>query len=171
MDKKPYNEAMMKVPIHRTLSFLTCLLTGCGLMGFALAAGQIAANEPPAWYLLEIADERPPCIDTPADARCVGTRPRMSIFELRDGERIDMPATYPLPPAWVTLNRMWVYAPAVADEAHQRSIQLDATPMGARVIVRDGERHYLQSVALSRWTALEAPQRATLWVRVTPSVD
>lgn len=159
---------MMNMLANRSRSLFAHLLIGCVLVGVCFPAGSATA-ELPVWYRLEIADARPPCMDAPAGSRCTGTQPRISLFEMHDGERIDMPSSQPLPPAWIELNRMWIYAPAVTDRSRERSIQLTATPMGARLLLVDGERQYLQSIELSRWTTMETAQGARLWVRVSPS--
>jgi hypothetical protein len=161
---------------HRTrrlaqllLRGVACTLLSLGLLGAAgvLISQQAAAAEP--WFLLEFADSRPPCVDAPANSRCIGTVPKTTVFEMRDGERIEMPSTSTLPPAWAAFDQMWVYAPAVAGAYGRRTIELTATPMGARLIIQDGEYEYLQSIPLSRWIALEARNQPKLWVRVTPA--
>ena len=136
-----------------------------GTIGVLLSAVAIAEEQ---WFLLEFADSKPPCMDVPEGGRCIGTEPRTTGFEMRDGERIEMPTKTPLPPAWAALDRMWVYAPAVAAAHGRRAIELAATPMGARLAIEDGEYQYLQSVPLSRWTVLETRNQPKLWVRVTP---
>ena len=145
-----------------------CTLLALGLLG---AAGVLTAHEAAAdsWYLLEFADSKPPCMNAPADSRCIGTVPKTTVFEMRDGERIEMPSRSALPPAWAAFAEMWVYAPAVASAYDRRAIELTATPMGARLIIQDGEHEYLQSIPLSRWVALEARNQPELWVRVTPA--
>ena len=120
------------------------------------------------WFLLEFADSKPACTDVPEGSRCIGTTPKTTLFEMLDGERIEMPTATPLPPAWAAFDQMWVYAPAVAGTYGQRAIELKATPMGVRLTIYDGEYDYLQSIPLSRWTALEARNQPKLWVRVTP---
>jgi hypothetical protein len=90
------------------------------------------------------------------------------MFEMRDGERLEMPKGSALTPAWAAFEQMWVYAPAVAGQYGQRTIELAATPMGVRLIIDHGEHQYLQSVPLSRWTVLETRNQPKLWVKVTP---
>ena len=144
-------------------------LLGLGLLGVAgvLITHEAAAAE--SWFLLEFADSKPPCLNAEEDSRCIGTRPKTTVFEMRDGERIEMPSGTELPPAWAAFAEIWVYAPAVAAAYERRSIELTKTPMGARLVIQDGEYEYLQSIPLSRWTALEARNQPKLWVRVTPA--
>ena len=146
-----------------------CTLLTLGLLGAAgvLLSPQAAASD--SWFLLEFANSKPPCLDVPENSRCIGTAPKTTVFEMRDGERIEMPSTSTLPPAWAAFDQMWVYAPAVAGAYGRRTIELTATPMGARLIIQDGEYEYLQSIPLSRWIALEARNQPKLWVRVTPA--
>jgi hypothetical protein len=153
----------MKAFTNRSVRLLTRLMLAGGL-SFSVSS---ALAEAP-WYLLEFADSKPPCVDTVADSRCVGTSPKVSRFEMRAGERIEIPEGQPLPPAWAEWNRLWIYAPAVTDQNLLRSIELAATPLGARLIVVDGDRRYLQSVELNRWQALRADNQPKLWVRVSP---
>ena len=136
------------------------LLLSIGLVGTSSASER--------WFLLEFADARPPCTDVPEGARCIGTKPRTTVFEMLDGERLEMPTSTPLPPAWAAFAELWVYAPAVSGHYGRRSVELAATPLGARLIIQEGDRHYLQSVPLSRWVALETENQPKLWVRVTP---
>ena len=139
-----------------------CLLAFCSSF---VSAGTEAERR---WFLLEFADARPPCMDVAEGTRCIGTRPRTTVFEMLDGERLDMPTSTPLPPAWAAFDDMWVYGPAIGAHYGRRSIELAETPMGARLIINEGDRHYLQSVPLSRWVALESKNQPKLWVRVTP---
>lgn len=154
----------MKLLRNQTRRTLTCLLIGWGL-----ATTGAADTNLPAWYLLEFADSRPPCMDKPAESRCIGTRPRTTLFEIRDGERIEMPVGTALPPVWVEFNRLWTYAPGTAIGPTMRSIQLDATPLGARLIILDQNRQYLQSVPVGSWAVLEHGNQSKLWVRVSIS--
>ncbi len=144
-----------------------CLMFALGLLGSigALITQQAAAAE--SWFLLEFADSKPPCLEIPEGSRCIGTQPRATVFEMRDGERIEMPAEAPLPPAWAAWEQLWVYTPAIAGSRDSRAIELAATPMGARLLIVDGEYQYLQSVPLARWTALERRNQPKLWVRVS----
>lgn len=119
------------------------------------------------WYLVEFADSRPPCIQASTEARCLGTRPTIARFEIRDGERIEMPDTGEIPPAWARFDQMWVYAPAAIAGSGNRFIELVATPSGARLSINDRGRQYLQSVPLGEWVALESDPHPKLWVRVT----
>ncbi len=139
------------------------------LLGLLSAAGTLRAESAESWYLLEFADSKPPCLDVPAESRCIGTTPRTTTFEMRDGERIEMPTTSQLPPAWAAFEHMWIYAPAVAGSYGRRAIELTATPLGARLMIEDGEYQYLQSLPVSQWVALEAKNQPKLWVRVTPA--
>ena len=145
-------------------------LTIC-LLALSSSFVSAATDEEQRWFLLEFADAKPPCMDVAEGARCIGTRPRTTVFEMLDGERLDMPTSTPLPPAWAAFDDMWVYAPAVSGSYGnfgRRSIELAATPLGARLIINEGDRHYLQSVPLSRWVVLESKNQPKLWVRVTP---
>ena len=167
----------MNTPIEKTnparvaltsIQRTACTLFVIGLLGFmnALLSEKAVADE--HWFLLEFADSKPPCLDITEGSRCIGTAPKTSVFEMRDGERLEMPTGTPVPPAWVALDRLWVYAPAVTAAYGRRAIELAATPMGARLVIEDGEYHYLQSIPLSRWTALETRNQPKLWVRVSP---
>ncbi len=141
------------------------LLGLLGVTGTLISHRALAAE---SWFLLEFADSKPPCLDVPEGSRCSGTVPRSTKFEMRDGERIEMPTGTPVPPVWAAFEQMWVYAPAVAGQYGRRTIELVRTPVGARLAISDGEYHYLQSVQLSRWVALDTENQAKLWVRVTP---
>jgi len=154
-----------------TLRMSACLLVVSGVLGFGLTSGQVWGQTSDVWYRLEFAGSKPPCADRePTDtSRCYGTKPETSLFEMRDGERIEMPGGNQLPEAWMMLNRIWTYAPAVAGEYLGRSIELTGTPMGARLIIEDGDRQYLQSVELNRWIRLGTGNQMKLWVRVTPA--
>ncbi len=143
---------------------LMVLLAGLVLWSAAVADTESA----PAWFMLEFAESKPPCADVPPGARCVGTRPRIRTFEMRDGERIEAAGGTDLPPAWAALDQMWVWVPAAAGGYQRRVIELAATPSGARLLIEDGDRQYLQSVPLDRWTALDGEGQPELWVRVTP---
>ena len=145
-----------------------CLLLLLGLLGSAAVLISRTAVAAERWFLLEFADGKPPCTDVREGSRCIGTAPKTTVFEMRDGERIEMPDRAELPPAWAVLEQMWVYAPAVTGQHGRRSIELTATPMGARLLISDGDQHYLQSIPLTRWMALEAPNQPKLWVRVSP---
>ena len=130
-------------------------------------------DRPPTWYLLEITGSKPPCVDATADTRCVGTRPRIARFEMRDGERIEFNGGATVPPAWTTFGEFLVYAPPAAGTTLNLSIELAATPLGARLIIEDGTRQYLKSLRLNRWEKLESgvlgdPDYQSLWVRVIP---
>lgn len=133
----------------------------------ALTSGSASA-EAYAWYQLEFADSRPPCVEVSPEQRCVGTQPRIARFEMRDGERIEMLSGSNVPPVWAAFGGVWVYATAAAGDYQNTAIELNATPTGVRLIISDRGRHYLQSVPLSRWVALESDVDPTLWVRVTP---
>ncbi|MGE0624002.1 MAG: hypothetical protein AB7I04_06200 [Pseudomonadales bacterium] len=133
----------------------------------ALWAG-MATGQSSDWFLLEFADSRPPCADVAADQRCVGTQPRIAHFEMRDGERIEMQSGSDAPPVWTAFGGVWVYATQTVQDYQNTAIELTATPTGARLIISDRGRHYLQSVPLERWVALESDVDPTLWVRVTP---
>lgn len=150
----------------RRLTLAVCLLSSLAVTGVASASAEPAGT----WFLLEIAGSRPACMDVQPAARCIGTNPRVSRFEIRDGERLEMPHSAPIPPAWAELNRLWVYAPAATGGVLNRTIELAATPMGARLIIRDQDRQYLQSVPLDQWVALGDGQAPPLWVRVTVSL-
>lgn len=139
-------------------------MTACAML--ALCAPSAAADG--RWFLLELADSKPTCTDVPEDSRCIGTTPATTLFEMLDGERIEMPTAAPLPPAWAALDRIWFFTPAVAGSYGRRAIELKATPMGVRLAIYDGEHGYLQSIPLSRWVALEARNQPKLWVKVTP---
>ena len=158
----------MTALLNKSIRILACVLFALGLLGTvgALLGQKALAAE--RWFLLEFAGSKPACTDVPEGSRCIGTSPKKSVFEIRDGERIDMPTGRPLPPAWVALNQMWFYAPAVSTAHGRREIEIVATPTGARLMINDGEHHYLQSVPLSRWTALETRNQPKLWVRVSP---
>jgi hypothetical protein len=82
---------------------------------------------------------------------------------------MEMPSDTALPPVWAAFAELWVYAPVVSAAQDRRTIELTATPMGARLVIQDGEYEYMQSIPLSRWTALEARNQPKLWVRVTPA--
>lgn len=135
------------------------LLFTIGFVGTSVASER--------WFRLEFADSRPPCLDVPEGARCIGTRPKTSVFEMRNGERLEMPTCTPLPPAWAAFESLWVYAPAAAGSYARRAIELAETPLGARLLIYEGDRHYLQSVPLARWVALETKNQPKLWVRVS----
>lgn len=127
------------------------------------------AGGAPAWFLVEITAARPTCA-SPADpqSRCLGTQGRVARFEMRDGEKIAMPEDpAAMPPVWTALNGTWVYAPAVSGTAARHSIALDATPMGARLIIELGESGWVRSLALDEWVRLDNGLDADLWVRVS----
>lgn len=151
--------------VAQSFVIVACLLTGLGLPEVEASSG-LAED---TWFLLEFAGSKPPCANVAPQERCVGTMPRVSRFEIRDGERIEMPGSGQVPPAWAEFNRMWVYAPAVAGSSLQRSVELAATPLGARLIIQDEDRQYLQSVELNQWVALEHGSQPKLWVRVSTS--
>ncbi len=156
----------------------TALLTLALLAAAAGSASTIQTESAdngnlPGWYLLEITGTTPPCQNVAPGTRCVGTQPRTARFEMRDGERIEFNGGTAVPPAWTTFNEFLVYAPAAAGSTLRRSIELAATPLGARVIIEDGTRQYLKSVRLNRWEKLESnalggPDDERLWVRVIP---
>ncbi len=156
------------LPLPR-LRRAACSLFLIGLLGTAGMSGSGQAIAADTWFLLEFADSKPPCLDVPEGGRCIGTAPRTTTFEMRDGERIEMPTSGTPPPAWAAFEQMWVYAPAVAGQYGSRTIDLTATPMGARLIITDGEYQYLQSIPLARWVALDARNQPDLWVRVSPA--
>ena len=141
----------------------------CGQALFLLAAllGAGLTHAAEDWYLLEFAKSRPPCADVPEGTRCLGTRPKMAVFEIRDGERIEMPHTGEIPPAWARFNQMWVYASTATAATDNRFIELVATPAGVRLLIEDRGRQYLQSVPLGKWVALDNDADPKLWVRVT----
>jgi hypothetical protein len=139
-----------------------------GLTVLLTASASAASAQTSDWYLLEFADSRPPCSEVADGEHCVGTQPRIMHFEMRDGERIEMLSGSDAPPVWAAFDGVWVYASAAAGDYQNTAIELDATPTGARLIISDRGRHYLQSVPLNRWVALESEVDPTLWVRVTP---
>lgn len=158
----------MTALLSKSVRTLVCTMFVLGLL---CAAGGLLGQRAAAaerWFLLELRDSKPTCTDIPEGSHCIGTSAQTSVFEMRDGERIEMPTGTPLPPAWAVLNRIWVYAPAVAAGHGKRAIELAATPMGARLVISDGAYDYLQSVPLSRWTALETANQPKLWIRVSP---
>ena len=140
-----------------------------GLLGITDGLFSQKAFADEGWFLLEFADSKPPCLAVTENGRCIGTRPKTAVFEMRDGERMEMPSGTALPPVWAAFAELWVYAPAISAADDRRTIELTATPMGARLVIQDGEYEYLQSIPLSRWTALEARNQPKLWVRVTPA--
>ena len=142
-------------------------LCGQALFLFAALTSAGLAEAAEGWYLLEIAKSQPPCADVPEETRCLGTRPKMAVFEIRDGERIEMPHSGEIPPAWARLNQMWVYASAATATTGNRFIELVATPAGVRLLIEDRGRQYLQSVSLGKWEALDNDADPKLWVRVT----
>lgn len=153
----------------RTL--LICLLLSGGIAGAFFV--RAADTTVPAWYLLEFSSNRPACENVAEGARCISTTQRTTLFEIRDGERIEMPVGSSLPPVWVEFNNMWGYAPGMTSGVNGngfgRSIQLDTTPMGVRLMIEDENRQYLQSVPVGDWVELEQGNRAKLWVRVSVS--
>ena len=145
---------------------------GCGYRryGFALLLVLVAGTavaEVSGWYLLEFADS-PPCVEVVDGLPCTGTEPRIAHFEMRDGERIEMQSGSDAPPAWTAFGGVWVYATTTIRDYQNTAIELNATRAGARLIISDRGRHYLQSVPLNRWVALENHVEPALWVRVTP---
>ena len=153
---------------QRLLRTAACAMFVLGVLstaGIMLTQNAVADER---WFLLEFADSKPACTDVPEGSRCIGTRPKTTRFEILDGERIVMPTATPLPPAWAAFDQLWVYAPAATGTYVRRAIELMATPTGVRLTIYDGEYDYLQSIPLSRWTALEARNQPKLWVRVTP---
>ncbi len=121
------------------------------------------------WLLVEFSKTPPACEQVDTNDRCWGTQSDIASFEMRAGETLILPASEVLPPAWVRLRHLWVYAPdATGDDA--LTITLDRTPLGARLQVSDGNNSYLQSVALNQWVQLEDRGRSqTLWTRVSGS--
>ncbi|MEM8765991.1 MAG: hypothetical protein AAGE43_01000 [Pseudomonadota bacterium] len=168
----PTTTATRRLATRATLVTIALVLAASGSAGTVQLDAAAMATEP-SWYLLEITGARPPCQNVEAGTRCVGTQPRIARFEMRDGERIEFRGGAAVPPAWTTFNEFLVYAPAAAGSTLSRSIELAATPLGARVIIEDGTRQYLKSVPLNRWEKLESGALGgadfdRLWVRVIP---
>ena len=139
-------------------SLIVFVLTGAG---FAHAMDD--------WYLLEVADAKPACIDVEdARTRCMGTESDVARFEMRSGEKLDLPQGADVPAAWVRFNRMWVHSGS-ATAALRRSIALERTPMGARLIIDDPGRSYVQSIPLNEWVEMRGNLNPKLWVRVSES--
>lgn len=148
-------------------------LVGHFLLAITYAGAGIAAtgaNAMDDWYLLEIADGRPTCFEVDeSEGRCFGTSPDIVQFEMRSGERLDVPQGPDVPPGWVRFNRMWVPTAAVTDGLRRRSIELERTPIGARVVINDQGRSYVRSLPLNEWVEMTSELNPKLWVRVAES--
>lgn len=145
-----------------TLRAPALMALGCVIV--CLSAGLASAEEPERWYLLELSAAKPPCEDA-GNARCYGTQPEITEFEIRSGERLEIPERGSLPPSWVRMRDLWVYAPAVDDNGFV--LALDRTPSGVRIILRDAGVSFVQSLGLDRWTRLDGNDGRTLWARAT----
>ena len=129
-----------------------------------LLAPTVASAE--AWYLVEFAANKPLC--ETSTTNCWETDSRRSGFEMRDGETLTMPTAADLPPAWVAMREIWVYAPSIAEPAFE--LTLDRTPSGVRLQMNDGHLRYLQTLPLDEWVRVDGGKSRRLWARVS-SVD
>lgn len=134
-----------------------------------MGATMVYASSADDWLLVEFSKTPPTCDQVDANDRCWGTQSEIASFEMRAGETLTLPSSGVLPPAWVRLRHLWVYAPDAAGEG-AFTITLDRTPLGARLAVADGDHSYLQSLALNQWVKLEDRGRSQqLWTRVSGS--
>lgn len=142
-------------------------------MRFALAllvtSNLAFASSADDWLLVEFSRTPPACEQVNVNDRCWGTQSDIASFEMRAGETLSVPTSGVLPPSWVRLRHLWVSAPEAAGN-NSFTITLDRTPIGARLLVSDGDNNYLQSVTLNRWVKLDDRGRSqTLWARVSGS--
>lgn len=157
----------------------------------ALFVSSIAASgaEDDAWYLVEFAASRPVCdrsapaseADTgeragqaepapasaPSTSGCWSTGPRISAFEVRNAEVIEMPASGDIPPAWVAFRHLWLYAPGADSGGFRMSI--NRTPSGVRLQLQEGSVYYLETLPLDTWVRLDPVNARQLWARVRES--
>lgn len=127
--------------------------------------GYAAGDE---WLLLEITRRTPTCENVEPGDRCWGTQPEVASFEMRAGETLTLPTGDVVPPAWVRLRHLWVYASDSVNASSNFTITLDRTPLGARLQISDGTNSYLQSLPLNQWVELtDQSSNRPLWTRVS----
>jgi len=133
-----------------------------------LATVAHAAERNEDWFLVEFSSGRPACTEAvDSETRCWGTRSDIARFEMRADERLELPGSGHIPPAWTTFNGIWVYGSGAASTTMRRSISLTPTPLGVRLIISDEGTDYLQSIPLNEWMELDHRTGRKLWARVS----